>query len=195
MAVKLPWYPIEGTIIFLYDGKTRKGKKMKKRLFAAVLSAAICLTAPMAVMAEESTQNLTVNLTAEPSYTVTIPGTVTMGNDGTTVDVTAEDVKNLPEGKKISVMIAGTDKYRDQMVVEADTSPRTSLRYQIISETGETIETNAATGAVGVGKEVVSFVENGTKQYQIKPVINGRYEYGVDYTGSIIFGIEVVETN
>lgn len=195
MAVKLPWYPIEGTIIFLYDGKTRKGKKMKKRLFAAVLSAAICLTAPMAVMAEESTQNLTVNLTAEPSYTVTIPGTVTMGNDGTTVDVTAEDVKNLPKGKKISVTIAGTDKYRDQMVVEADTSPRTSLRYQIISETGETIETNAATGAVGVGKEVVSFVENGTKQYQIKPVINGRYEYGVDYTGSIIFGIEVVETN
>ena len=195
MAVKLPWYPIEGTIIFLYDGKTRKGKKMKKRLFEAVLSAAICLTAPMAVMAEESTQNLTVNLTAEPSYTVTIPGIVTMGNDGTTVDVTAEDVKNLPEGKKISVTIAGTDKYRDQMVVEADTSPRTSLRYQIISETGETIETNAATGAVGVGKEVVSFVENGTKQYQIKPVINGRYEYGVDYTGSIIFGIEVVETN
>ena len=195
MAVKLPWYPIEGTIIFLYDGKTRKGKKMKKRLFAAVLSAAICLTAPMAVMAEESTQNLTVNLTAEPSYTVTIPGTVTMGNDGTTVDVTAEDVKNLPEENKISVTIAGTDKYRDQMVVEADTSPRTSLRYQIISETGETIETNAATGAVGVGKEVVSFVENGTKQYQIKPVINGRYEYGVDYTGSIIFGIEVVETN
>ena len=195
MAVKLPWYPIEGTIIFLYDGKTRKGKKMKKRLFVAVLSAAICLTAPMAVMAEESTQNLTVNLTAEPSYTVTIPGTVTMGNDGTTVDVTAEDVKNLPEGKKISVTIAGTDNDRDQMVVEADTSPRTSLRYQIISETGETIETNAATGAVGVGKEVVSFVENGTKQYQIKPVINGRYEYGVDYTGSIIFGIEVVETN
>lgn len=37
-----------------------------------------------------------------------------------------------------------------------------------ISEDGELIETNASTGAVGVGKEVVSFTENGTKQYQIK---------------------------
>lgn len=60
-----------------------------------------------------------------------------------------------------------------------------------ISEDGELIETNASTGAVGVGKEVVSFTENGTKQYQIKPVIAGRYEYGVAYTGSITFGISV----
>ena len=61
--------------------------------------------------------------------------------------------------------------------------PGPALRYQIISEDGELIETNASTGAVGVGKEVVSFTENGTKQYQIKPVIAGRYEYGVAYTG------------
>ena len=77
--------------------------------------------------------------------------------------------------------------------VEAQTSPRTSLRYQIISDDGELIETNASTGAAGVGKEVVSFTENGTKQYQIKPVISGRYEYGVAYTGSITFGIEVAD--
>ena len=79
------------------------------------------------------------------------------------------------------------------MVLEAATSPRTSIRYQIISESGELIETNASTGAVGVGKEVVSFTENGTKQYQIKPVIAGRYEYGVDYTGSITFGIALAD--
>lgn len=102
-------------------------------------------------------------------------------------------IKNLPEGKKISVTIAGTDKYNDQMLVEADTSPRTSLRYQIISADGELIETNASTGAVGVGKEVVSFTENATKQYQIKPVISGRYKYGVAYTGSITFGIELAD--
>ena len=124
-------------------------------------------------------------------YTVTIPQTVTMGNEGTTVDVVASDVKNLSDGQKISVTIAGTSAYNDQMVLEADTSPSTSIRYQIINEAGETIETNASTGAVGVGKEVVSFTEDGTKQYQIKPVIAGRYEYGVEYTGSITFGIEV----
>ncbi len=166
---------------------------MKKKVFAALMTAAVCMTAPMAVMAEEASQDLTVNLTAEPSYTVTIPASVSMGNEGTTVDVTAEDVENLPEGKEISVTIAGTSGYKDQMVLEAATSPKTSLRYQIISERGEVIETNASTGAVGVGKEVVSFTENSTKQYQIKPVIAGRYEYGVDYTGSITFGIAVTD--
>ena len=115
-----------------------------------------------------------------------------MGNEGTTVNVEASNVKNIPEGKRISVTIAGTSGYKNQMVLEADTSPKTSIRYQIISENNELIETNASTGAVGVGKEVVSFTENGTKQYQIKPVIAGRYEYGAEYTGSITFGIELL---
>ena len=79
------------------------------------------------------------------------------------------------------------------MVLEADTTPKTSLRYQIISQNGEVIETNASTGAVGVGSEVVSFTEDGTKQYQIKPVLAGRYEYGVAYTGSITCGIEIAD--
>ena len=164
---------------------------MRRKMIAAVMAAVTCLAFTMVSMAEEAGQDITVVLTAEPEYTVTIPQTVTMGNEGTTVDVVASDVKNLSDGQKISVTIAGTSAYNDQMVLEAATSPRTSIRYQIINEAGETIETNASTGAVGVGKEVVSFTEDGTKQYQIKPVIAGRYEYGVEYTGSITFGIEV----
>ena len=166
---------------------------MKRKIMAAMLTAVTCLAIPMTSMAAETTQaqDITVVLTAEPEYTITIPESVSMGNEGTTVDVVASDVKNLPEGKKISVTIAGTDKYRDQLVLEAATSPKTSIRYQIINENGEMIESNASTGATGVGKEVVSFTENGTKQYQIKPVIAGSYQYGVAYTGSITFGIEV----
>lgn len=165
---------------------------MKRNILAAIMAAA-CLTMPVSAMAADgsSQQDISVTLTAEPTYAITIPETVTMGNEGTTVDVAASEVENLPEGKKISVTIAGTDAYKDQMVLEADTSPATSLRYQIISEDGELIETNASTGAVGVGKEVVSFTGNGTKQYEIKPVIAGRYEYNVPYTGSITFGFSV----
>ena len=166
---------------------------MRRKMIAAVMAAVTCLAFPMVSMAEEAGQDITVVLTAEPEYTVTIPQTVTMGNEGTTVDVVASDVKNLSDGQKISVTIAGTSAYNDQMVLEADTSPSTSIRYQIINEAGETIETNASTGAVGVGKEVVSFTEDGTKQYQIKPVIAGRYEYDVEYTGCIMFGIEVTD--
>ncbi len=168
---------------------------MKKKAAILLMSALAVMAVPMGAMAAENgqEQQISVTLTAEPKYTVTIPASVSMGNEGTYVDVTASDVENLPEGKKISVTIAGTDKYRDQMIVEAETSPRTSLRYQIISDDGELIETNASTGAVGVGKEVVSFDGNETKQYQIKPVIAGRYEYGVAYTGSITFGIELAD--
>lgn len=174
--------------------KERK-RILKKGRFLAVLAAVCCMVMPMTVMAADDTasqQEISVTLTAEPEYIVTIPSSVTMGNDGTTVNVTAENVKNLPEGKRISVSIVGTSGYRNQMVLEAQTSPRTSIRYQIISETGELIETNASTGAVGVGKEVVSFSEAGTKQYEIRPVIAGRYEYNVPYTGSITFGIQII---
>ena len=168
---------------------------MKRRRFLAVLAAVCCLAMPVTAMAAEDTtsqQEISVTLTAKPEYTVTIPSSVTMGNAGTMVNVTAENVKNLPEGKKISVSIAGTSGYKNQMVLEAQTSPKTSIRYQIISETGKLIETNASTGAVGVGKEVVSFTEAGTKQYEIRPVIAGRYEYNVPYTGSITFGIQLL---
>ena len=128
-------------------------KKSRVLLAAALASMAF----PTGVMASEAEQQLSITLTAEPEYSVTIPASVAMGNEGTYVDVTASDVKNLPEGKKISVTISGTDKYNDQMLVEAKTTPRTSLRYQI------------------------------------KPVIAGRYEYDVEYTGCIMFGIEVTD--
>lgn len=174
----------------LQKGRRITGMKKSRVLLAAALAS---MAFPTGVMASEAEQQLSITLTAEPEYSVTIPASVAMGNEGTYVDVTASDVKNLPEGKKISVTISGTDKYNDQMLVEAKTTPRTSLRYQIISEDGELIETNASTGAVGVGKEVVSFTGNETKQYQIKPVIAGRYEYDVEYTGCIMFGIEVTD--
>lgn len=166
---------------------------MKNRMFFAALAAAVCMTMPTTAFAAESqSQEISAVLTAEPSYTVTIPAAVTMGNEGTFVDVSASDVQNLPEGKKISVTIAGTNYYRNQMVLEAKTSPLTSIRYQIISESGETIETTGGKDQAN-GKEVVAFTEDGTKQYQILPVIAGRFEYGVPYTGSITFGIAVTE--
>lgn len=166
-----------------------------KKMTVVFMAALAVMAFPTSAMAAESEQEqqISITLTAEPEYSVTIPASVSMGNEGTYVDVTASEVNHLPEGKKISVTISGTDKYNDQMYVEAGTSPRTTLRYQIISEDGELIETNASTGASGIGKEVVSFTGNETKQYQIKPVIAGRYEYDVPYTGCITFGIEVAD--
>lgn len=173
---------------------------MKKKILAAFLAAVSCMAMSVTAMAAESTQEISAVLTADPTYTVTIPATVNMGNDGTTVDVTASDVENLADGQKISVTIAGTNYYRNQLVLEADrelvdVNHARTLRYQIISEDGEVIETTGQDTATG--SEVVSFTGNETKQYQIKPVIvdanKDRLVTGVPYTGSITFGIELAD--
>ena len=156
---------------------------MKKRMLAILTAGAVCMAMPLTAFAEETTQELTATLTAAPAYTVTIPGTVSMGNDGAVVDVTAEDVENLPEGQKISVTIAGTQAYRNQMVLECNaadspTGMNTSIRYQIIPESGEVIETTGDKDQAN-GKEVAAFTGSETKQYMIMPVIAGRYEYNL----------------
>ena len=166
---------------------------MKKKVFAVLLAAISCLAVPVTAIAEEAEQAITVNLTADPTYTVTIPASVSMDKEGTAVEGSGRGRRKPAGGTENFRDHCRNQWYNDQMVVEAKTTPRTSLRYQIISDAGELIETNASTGAVGVGKEVVSFTGDGAKQYQIKPVLAGRFEYGVDYTGSITFGIEVVD--
>lgn len=170
---------------------------MKKRMLAILTAGAVCMAMPLTAFAEETTQELTATLTADPAYTVTIPGTVSMGNDGAVVDVTAEDVENLLEGQKISVTIAGTQAYRNQMVLECNaadspTGMNTSIRYQIIPESGEVIETTGDKDQAN-GKEVAAFTGSETKQYTIMPVIAGRYEYNVAYTGNITFGIGLAD--
>ena len=173
---------------------------MKKKVLAVFLAAVSCMAMSVTAMAAESTQKISAVLTADPTYTVTIPATVNMGNDGTTVDVTASEVENLSEGQRISVTIAGTNYFRNQLVLEADrdfvdVNHARTLRYQIISEDGEVIETTGQDTATG--SEVVSFTGNDTKQYQIKPVIvdanRDRLVAGVPYTGSITFGIELAD--
>ena len=173
---------------------------MKKKVIAVFLAAVSCMAMSVTAMASESTQEISAVLTADPTYTVTIPATVNMGNDGTTVDVTASEVENLAEGQKISGTIAGTNYFRTQLVLEADrdivdVNHARTLRYQIISEDGEVIETTGQDTATG--SEVVSFTGNETKQYQIKPVIvdanRDRLVAGVPYTGSITFGIELAD--
>lgn len=89
---------------------------MKKRIIALFMMAAVCAAVPgTALAAEQETsqeQQISVTLTAEPEYTVTIPSSVSMGNEGTYVDVTASDIRNLPEGKKISVTLLSSNRWR-----------------------------------------------------------------------------------
>ena len=102
----------------------------------------------------------------------------------------------LIDGKKVSVTIAGTDYYRNQMVLEGNTTsgPRASIRYQIVKSDDTVIETTGGKDQVN-GVEVASFTEDGTSTFKMKPVlaVTSSARKGVQYSGSIKFAVELAE--
>lgn len=174
---------------------------MKKAL-ASLMAATLCFSlVALPGFAASCNQNstdaigttFTFDYKNDPTYTVTIPDAVTMDKDGTNVDIVAENVANL-DGQKISVTIAGTDQFRDQMLMSGKTEDGKTgyTRYQFVLEDGTVVET--APDSVN-GTELVSFTDNGTKTFQVKPVISfssSQYK-GVVYTGQMTYGISLVD--
>lgn len=175
-------------------------RKLFRESVTALLATSLLLGASINVIAAETNQNGDTTLGTEfsfemkndPTYTVTIPSSVAISKDGSQVEITASNVANL-DNQKLSVTIAGTNYYRNQMVLEGrDENDRlTSMRYQIITEDGEIIETKGNDTATG--KQIASFTENGTVEYTVKPVIIGTTKANVAYTGSMTYGIALVD--
>ena len=174
--------------------------KSKKIIVTMLAVCALVTTSAISASAASIDQNSpesigtewTFELKNDPTYTVTIPSAVTLSKNGTQVDITAENVANL-DCQRISVTIAGTDAYRNQMVLEGKDSRgiSRSLRYSITTSDGEYIETTLNTTAVG--KELASFTEDGTVSFTAAPIIAAASTKGVTYTGSMTYGIELVD--
>lgn len=174
---------------------------MKKIIALVLAMASVASSGAMSVSAasvdQASTESVTTEFTYEhknePTYTVTIPSSVVIAKDGTQMEIVAEDVANL-DNQKVSVTIAGTDQYRNQMVLQGNTTsgPRTSMRYQLVKNDGTVIETTGGKDEV-VGVELASFTEDGTASLTVMPVLNDPdLTAGVTYTGSMTYGIELV---
>ena len=102
---------------------------MKKRVLGIILGAMVTMAMSVTAFANENqSQELSVTLTAEPSYTVTIPASINMGNEGATVNVETTDIKNLPEGNRVSVTIAG------QIITEIRWFWKQILRRELLSD-------------------------------------------------------------
>ena len=163
-------------------------KKLSSLAITAVLSAA---TFAMPVLAAENTTTST-EFSYVKTYTVSIPSALALSEDGADLNIEATDVADL-DGKTVSVTIAGTSYYRNQLVLSAKTSKPSytgTLRYQLISSDDTIIETTGDDTATG--KELASFTGNGTVTYKVKPVLgttNQNLEPGVSYTGTMTFGI------
>ena len=115
-----------------------------KRTIAFMMALALCVGTTATAFAEDTATEFSFTLRNDPTYTVTIPAQVTIEKDGTDVEVVAEDVENLAENEKISVTIAGTDYFRNQMVL-TDKDTRAVMRYQIVTPDGRTLETTGFT--------------------------------------------------
>lgn len=175
---------------------------MKKKILSIALTMAFCATAALtpayaATANQDSQESLSTEFTFEmpeevqndPTYTITIPEAVTIAEAGTQVDIKAENVANLG-GKKISVTLAGTDYFRNQMVLEGEveSGPRTSIRYQFVLADNTVLETTGKDTATGT--ELVSFTEDGTASYTVRPVLSTAKK-GITYRGSVTYGIEL----
>ena len=158
-----------------------------KKMVAVLLTFAISI--PMATTAfaapeerEAPSTAITFEYKNDPTYTVTIPETLTMEEQGTAFD--------------ISVTIAGTDQFRNQMTLQGktETGSNATLRYTFTKEDGTVIETTGQKDEV-VGVEVASFTQDGTATLTATPILTGSssIKKGVTYTGSITYGIELVD--
>lgn len=136
----------------------------------------------------------TFELKNDPTYTVTIPSVIEISKEGTQVDIMCENTAYL-DGQRVSVTIAGTDAYKDQMVLEgrSENGMSKSLRYSITTVSGEHIETNLTESAVG--KELASFTEDGKQSFIVAPIIAPSSAKGVSYSGSMTYGIELVDAS
>ena len=177
--------------------------KVMKKMMAMLLSAVTVISmgaigVSAATADQDSTDAIGTEFTFEyendPTYTVTIPSAVVMTKDGVQMDIVAENVANL-DNQKVSVTIAGTDKYRNQMLLEGKTEDgkNASIRYQFEKADGTIIETTGGKNQVN-GVELAAFTEDGTVSLTVRPVISysSSIKKGVTYTGSMTYGIELV---
>ena len=132
--------------------------------------------------------NIDYNVRNDPTYNISIPSSITMSKEGAALEFAATDVENL-ENEKVSIKIAGTDQYRNQMLLKNTDDGKSLMRYQIVNDEGKVLETKGGKDEM-VGEEVVSFTEDGVKICEVKPVENTITALG-HYSGAITFEIGV----
>lgn len=133
-----------------------------------------------------------------PSYTVSIPLTAELQKESSTLSYSLaleNDTAFVPSGKKVSVTIAGTSYFRNQMVLtgEVESAAKPTLRYQFIMPDESIVETTGAKDEVN-GVELASFTEDGSTTFTVKPVLNNpSTPKGVKYSGTMTYAVSLTD--
>ena len=145
-----------------------------KKLLAIILAAVMIAACSVTAFAE--TTNVSYNV--DPSYTVSIPAAVTLGDSAVEADITASDV--ILEGGK-------------QVVVELTSASNTASGSTFNAKNGDSTVTYTITGdeAIAVGDTVATFTANGSKTLTFSAADKSAATVAGAHTETLTFGISV----
>lgn len=166
-----------------------KIKKIASLLAVASLFSATTMTS---FANEKATTSFTYENRNDPTYSISIPSSVVLNDEGSSIDFTVSDSKYL-DGKKVSVTLDSTDQPHNQLTVQHTEKLNNLIRYQIINPEGEVFETVPGDDIIN-GKEILYFTKNGQKSCDLKIVKNSSMDYlPGTYAGTLTFNIGVVD--
>lgn len=119
----------------------------------------------------------TVTYEVAPTYTVTIPETVTIGADGTEKTVSAEGVV-VKKGQYVSVTLAADNNFTVKTTEDAELTYTVTANGENIAAGGEILAVNPADGKTGTATITFDIDESAV-------------QYAGTYTGSATFTIAV----
>ena len=145
-----------------------------KKLLAIILAALMIAACSVTAFAE--TTNVSYNV--DPSYTVSIPAAVTLGDSAVEADITASDV--ILEGGK-------------QVVVELTSASNTPSGSTFNAKNGDSTVTYTITGdsAIAVGDTVATFTANGSKTLTFSAADKSAATVAGSHTETLTFNIAV----
>ena len=152
-----------------------------KKLFAFILAITMMATLSVTAFAADydtaGDKGMNVTYSVNPGYTVTIPETVTIGANGTSATVSAEDVV-VNKGQYVSVTLAADNNFTVKTAEGATLTYTVTKGGQLVAAGGEILAVNPADGKTGTATITFDIDES-------------AIQYAGTYTGSATFTIAV----
>ncbi|MGN1315434.1 MAG: hypothetical protein ACI4VW_00015 [Acutalibacteraceae bacterium] len=153
-------------------------KKVLSFTLALVMMLSVSITAFAGTVDQDTvdkTGNTSITYDVSPSYTVTIPATVTLGDTAT---VKVENTM-LKKGDEVNVKLTGTSEADDAFKVT--TAQGAELTYTV--KDGDTV--------INVGDTVLSCASQVNDTADLLFTAPASVQYAGDYTGTVTFTVSV----